>query len=190
MPNPVDQTQLDTWIASAMKGDRQAFRKLYEAHVGAVLVQVARLVGPGSPAEDVTQEVFIEVYKALPTFKGDARFSTWLYRVTRNVAISYLRRKRGSEAVDLASYRALAEVVHQPDLDARRQVGALWAALKELPFEAREAFVLFEIEGMPLNEIAALTSEPLHTVASRIRRTRERLRSQLERLATPLRKAL
>jgi len=189
MTSPVDPATLDTWIASAMKGDRQAFRKLYEAHVGAVLVQVARLVGPGSPAEDVTQEVFIEVYKALPTFKGDARFSTWLYRVTRNVAISYLR-KRGSEAVDLASYRALAEAVHQPDLDARRQVGALWAALKELPFEAREAFVLFEIEGMPLNEIAALTSEPLHTVASRIRRTRERLRSLLERMATPLRKAL
>lgn len=183
----LEDDPLGPTIAAAARGDRRAFKRLYDAHVQAVYARVARLVGPGAAADDATQDVFIAVFEALPGFRGDACFSTWLYRVTRNVAITHLRR-RGGEAVDLAAYRLLATPDTTPDIEGRRQLAALDAALRDMGFEAREAFVLFELEGRSLAEIAELTEAPLHTVASRIRRTRERLRAVLER-AAPVRQS-
>jgi len=177
-----------TTIRAAAAGDRVAFRRIYDTYVQRVHGQVGRLVGWGVAAEDVTQEVFIEVFRALPTFRGDSTLATWIHRITRNVAIAHLRR-RGLGAIDLATYRGLGESVLQPDLDARRQVAALYAALDAMPIEAREAFIAFEIEGQSLADIAALSGEPLHTIASRVRRTRERLRTLLERVTRDWRKA-
>lgn len=185
--NHHDPAEVAALARAAAAGDREAFRRLYERCVQRVYAQVARLVGWGPMAEDVTQEVFIELYKALPSYRGEAELGTWLHRLTRNVAVSHLRR-RGTNTIDLASYRSLATSVFQPDLDARRQVMALYAALDDMPVEAREAFIAFEIEGQSLADIAALSGEPLHTVASRIRRTRERLRALLERAAPSARK--
>lgn len=170
-------------VAACVRGERAAFRQLYLAYVQDVHRQVARLCGWGPAAEDITQEVFIEVFKALPRYRGDAELSTWFYRLTRNVTISCLRR-RGPEMVELAGHRALVEVVAQPDIDARRQVAALRAALADVSIEARDAFIQFELEGKTLAQIAEISGEPLHTIASRVRRTRERLRTVIGRAAT------
>jgi RNA polymerase sigma-70 factor (ECF subfamily) len=138
------------------------------------------MLGWGPEVEDVVQEVYLEVYQSLPRFRGEATFGTWLFRVTHNVAVSHLRR-RGSRPVDLSPIKVLSEAVHQPSLDARDQVRALYAALDQVAPESREAFVLYELEGLTLSAIAEVTGDPLNTVASRVRRTRERLRRMLER---------
>lgn len=166
-------------IAAAARGDRAAFRALYDAHVGRVAAQVGRMLGPSGDVEGVVQEVFIEVFRSLPRFRGESRFSTWLYSLTRHVLYAHLRQR--TPRIDLVALRQMAT----PDgpwarLDAREKLKILYTAIEDLSPEHREAFVLYEIEGKALAEIATLTEVPLNTAAARVRRARERLRFVLE----------
>lgn len=167
-------------IQRAQQGDLVAFRGIYDLYLRRVLAQVGRIMGPGSEVEDVAQNVFIQVHRSLPSFKGDAKFSTWLYRLTWNVTVSYMRRR--APTVDLPALRQFAAGDDQwSRLEARDKLRTLHAGIADLPSDYREAFVLFEIDGMPLNEIAEMTGESINTIASRVRRSRERLRALLER---------
>jgi RNA polymerase sigma-70 factor, ECF subfamily len=166
-------------VQRAADGDMRAFRELYDDHVEMVVHHVGRLLGPRAEVEDAVQEVFVRVHRCLDTYRGECKFSTWLYRVTRNVAIDHLRRRK--KTVSLDDWRPLrASGDEWRKLEARDQLRGLYAALERLPVEYREAFVLFEIEGCKLREIAELTESPLGTVASRVRRAREQLREVLE----------
>lgn len=167
-------------IAKAARGDRAAFRALYDAHVGRVASQVGRMLGPTGDVEGVVQEVFIEVFRSLSGYRGESRFSTWLYGVTRNVIYAHLRHR--TPQIDLVALRAMAA----PEgpwgrLDARDKLKILYTALGSLSPEHQEAFVLYEIEGLALSEIATMTEVPLNTAAARVRRARERLRAVLEK---------
>lgn len=173
---------------AAADGERQAFRRLYEAHVGSVHGQVGRMIGWGPENEDVVQEVFIQAFRSLPNFRGEAAFATWLFRLTHNVTVSHLRRG-SSRPVELTGLKALSEAMTQPDFDARNQLRALYSALDQMPVDAREAFVLYEFEGLSLKDIAELTGHPLNTVAARVRRARERLRRLLGRESRAYRRA-
>ena len=167
-------------VERAQQGDMQAFRALYDAYLRRVAAQIGRIMGPGPEVEDVIQKVFIQVHRSLPSFKGDAKFSTWLYRVTWNVTVSHMRRR--APTVDLPSLKQFACSKEQwGKLEAREQLRTLYAAIDDLPADYREAFVLFELEGHSLNEIADKTGDSINTVASRVRRSRERLRALLER---------
>jgi RNA polymerase sigma-70 factor (ECF subfamily) len=167
-------------IARAQKGDMTAFRALYDAHLRRVISQVGRIMGPGPEVEDVVQNVFIQVHRSLPSFKGDSKFSTWLYRVTWNVTVSHMRRR--VPMVDLPALRQFAVSDEMwSHLEARERLRTLHAGIADLPRDYREAFVLFEIEGKSLKEISELTGESINTIASRVRRSRERLRALLER---------
>ncbi|QED29563.1 RNA polymerase sigma factor [Microvenator marinus] len=170
-------------IDQAATGDMVAFRALYDLHVGYVSRNVARLTGPGPEVEDLTQDVFVQVYKSLAQYRGDCAFKTWLYRVTRNVTIDHLRKRRVT-TVELDAWRPLRG---GPDawsrLEARDLCRVLHAALQTVAIEYREAFLLHEVEGMKLREIADLTEESINTVAARIRRTREKLQAILEQKA-------
>jgi RNA polymerase sigma-70 factor (ECF subfamily) len=163
-------------------GDMAAFRSLYDLYLKRVCAQIARLLGPGSDVEDVAQEVFVHIYRSIHNFREESALSTWIYRLTWNVTISHLRR-RAPQTVDLPSLRQFAcEQDQWSKLHAREQLRTLYAALDELPDDYREAFILFEMDGLSLQEIAEMTSESLNTVASRVRRSRERLRALLERV--------
>ena len=168
MLDPEEEKQL---VARAQEGDMVAFRALYDANLKRVIAHVGRIMGPGSEVEDVVQNVFIQVHRSLPSFKGDSKFSTWLYRVTWNVTV-----------LNLPALRQFAVSDQQwSKLEARDKLRTLHAAIADLPPDYREAFVLFELEGKTLAEIAEITGDSLNTVASRERRSRERLRSLLER---------
>ena len=177
----MDRAQLHALIERAQGGDMQAFRQIYDAHLRRVAAQVGRLLGPRGDVEDVVQEVFIQVHRSLPNFRGDSEFTTWLYRVTWNVAVTHLRRRVNHTPVDLPALMQFAcEKELWGKLEARDKLRTLYAALEELPDEYREAFILFEIEGNSLQEIAEMTDTSLNTIASRVRRSRERLRALLE----------
>ena len=167
-------------VERAQQGDLTAFRALYELHLRRVVNHVGRIMGPGPEVEDVVQNVFIQVHRSLPKFKGDSKFTTWLYRITWNVTVTHLRRR--APTVDLPALKQFASGEDQWDrLEARDKLRTLYAGVADLPPDYREAFTLFEIEGIPLKEIAEMKGESLNTIASRVRRSRERLRELLER---------
>jgi RNA polymerase sigma-70 factor (ECF subfamily) len=163
------------------QGDKHAFRVLYERHLGRVTHQVGRLMGPSADVEAVVQDVFVQVYRSLKGFRGESRFTTWLYRVTRNVTVDRLRRQ--PPTVALPELRGLmAPQQEWGRLTAREQLKHLYAALNNLSASHREAFILYEMEGKTLAEISELTGDSLNTVASRVRRSRENLRTLLAQL--------
>ena len=171
--------QVHQWVEAATAGDMAAFRRLYDHFFGYVRHHVGRLVGPRPEVDDLIQEVFVEVHSSLERFRHDSSFKTWLYRVARNVAISHLRRRK--KTVDLSEMQPLrADARTLSKIEARDQVRALYAVLDQVSAESREAFVLFEVEEMKLREIAELTDTSINTIAARVRRTRERLRTFLE----------
>ncbi len=177
MLDPDEQQRL---IALTQRGDMAAFRRLYDAYLRRVSGQVFRILGPSSDIDDVVQEVFVQVHRSIANFRAESAFSTWLYRLTWNVTVSHLRR-RGAPTVDLPALKQFACPQSQWDrLEARDKLRSLYAALDDLPADQRDAFVCFELEGMSLQEIATQCDEPLNTVASRVRRARERLRALLE----------
>lgn len=176
-PNPETRRQ---WIREAQDGDRAALRRLYDSHLDDVRSHVGRLLGPDGPVDDVVQEVFVEVFSSIDEFRGDSTFKTWLYRITRNVAISRLRKRRPKQ-VDLSSLNPLRNATDsRSEIEARDQVKALYAVLDQVKPESREAFLLHEVEGWKLREIAEKTDTSINTIGSRVRRTRKRLRKYLE----------
>lgn len=167
-------------VASAQDGDAAAFAALYKAYWRRVWAQIKRLMGPRADVEDVVQEVFVQLHRSLPNFRGDSAFSTWVYRIAWNTGVSHLRKRR-LKTVELPALRQFACDKEQwAKIEARDKLRTLYAALDELPEDHRQAFILFEIEGQSLKEIAQTLDTSLNTVASRVRRSRERLRDLLE----------
>lgn len=172
-------------VARARDGDRRAFDLLYQRHADRVHRRLTRLLGPVAEREDLVQEVFVLVFRGLDTFRGDAAFSTWLYRIVANVAYGQLRRRRrrppewarSPEVEQLAS--AAAE--HGPDAAAerRQQLASALELLDALSPDKRIAFVLRVVEGRSLQEIGRIVGARPAAVGQRIRRAHR----DLERLA-------
>lgn len=171
------------WIESAAAGDVAAFRRLYDRYFDYVTRQVGRVMGPGGELEDVVQEVFVQVFRSLDAYRHEAAFSTWLYRVAYNVTVSHLRKQ--PRTVELSAWRPLREPSSSwQKLEARDMCRVLYAALERVSPDHREAFLLYEVEGMKLREIAEVTGGSINTIAARVRRTRERLASVLEQASS------
>lgn len=157
-------------LARCQAGNDAAFRALYYRALPRVRAWVARFLGPDGAVADVVQDVFVQVHRSIRAFRGDAAFSTWLYRLTFNVATSHLRR--------LGRERTADEPRQEPGFDeegrllAREDLVRLYRALDALPAEKREVFVLYELEGHTLQEIADLLGSGIPTVAARLRRAR------------------
>ncbi len=164
-------------VRRAADGDALAFRRLYEGHVGRVHALALRMTDPGL-AEDVTQEVFIRAWEKLSTFRGDARFGTWLHRLAVNHILTARERHRRRERRHVADEAAVARAEAPP----RRSSGAamdLEAALRRLPDGARDVFVLYDVEGYKHDEIARLMGISVGTSKSQLHRARMLLREQL-----------
>jgi RNA polymerase sigma-70 factor (ECF subfamily) len=180
-------------VERVQRGDKHAFDLLvvkYQRKLGRLL---SRFIRDPSEVEDVTQEAFIKAYRALPGFRGDSAFYTWLYRIGINTAKNHLvalgRRAPTStemdaeEAEDLDSSGQLQDLNTPENQMMSRQVGdTVNQTLQELPEELRTALTLREIEGLSYEEIAAVMQCPVGTVRSRIFRAREAVAGKLRPL--------
>jgi RNA polymerase sigma-70 factor (ECF subfamily) len=181
-------------VERAQRGDKKAFELLVVKYQRKLARLLSRFIRDASEVEDVTQEAFIKAYRALPSFRGDSAFYTWLYRIGINTAKNYLvslgRRAPTVTGVDSDEAEGIEEGDQLRDLNtpenqmmSRQLAETVNQALQELPEELRTAITLREIDGMSYEEIAQIMNCPIGTVRSRIFRAREaiaeRLRPQL-----------
>ena len=174
-------------------GDQQAFGLLVTKYQRKLMRLVMRLVRDPAEAEDVTQEAFIKAYRALPNFRGDSAFYTWLYRIGINAAKNWLmangRRAPTSTPMDNEEAEGYegSELLQETDTPERilmsKQIGnAVNAAMAKLPEDLRTAITLREIDGLSYEEIAHAMNSPIGTVRSRIFRARDAISAELKPL--------
>jgi RNA polymerase sigma-70 factor (ECF subfamily) len=170
---------LDADLASAAAtGDADAFAELYARYSDRVFARITHLVGPGPDREDVLQQVFLELHRALPRFRGDSTLSTFLYRIAVNVAYDHLRRRaRRSGDHDPAALDALLDGSPTPEDRARRrqELAQIFALLEHIKPKKRIAFVLVAVEGLSLAEAAELIGANPDTVKQRVLHARREL---------------
>lgn len=159
-------------VMSYQRGNGNALAEIYRRH-GRRVESIARnMLGPSSELEDVVQDVFIELQRALFKFRGDSRFTTWLHRVTVNVALQYLRRGRRKgwlRWLGLDDAPQSAAMVHSDSrLEARDICRQLYDILGTLPEKKLTVFVLYELEGMSLEDISTTLGIGINTVKSRL----------------------
>jgi RNA polymerase sigma-70 factor, ECF subfamily len=165
-------------VRAASRGDPAAFEALVRDTHRAVYGLVFRLVGNHDDAADVMQDVYLRVWRSLKTFRGDAAFSTWLYRVAANAALSHLKRRgREAEPVDPQELAATERAVAGPEEDA--PVEAIEQAVARLPVPMRTAVVMKDMYGFSIAEIAKQVGATEGAVKVRLFRARRRLADEL-----------
>jgi RNA polymerase sigma-70 factor (ECF subfamily) len=156
-------------IRAAAAGDLTAFEQLVRAYQQHVWRFLSRLLADAAAAEDVTQETFLRVFRRLPTFTFEAKFSTWVFQIARNAGIDELRsRERRNRLASVAPPPGIAAAPPE----ARAEIEA---ALASLPVDLREAVVLVEVLGLRYHEVARVIGVPEGTVKSRMFSARSRL---------------
>ena len=175
-------------ISLARRGDQAAFERLLDHYQKPVYHQALRLVGNPEDAADVTQEVFIKVWKHLPSFRGESSFSTWLYRLTDNAALDLIRRekkRRGDSSLDdeegaLTLPADPAPTPHQA-IEQKELHQAVAEGLAQLSEEHRQVLVMREINGLSYEQIGSILDLSPGTVKSRIARARISLAKFLQK---------
>lgn len=177
------QEREETWVRQAQAGNAHAFGALVTAYQGFVFNLAFRALGDAAEAEDVAQEAFVRAWLALPKFRGQARFRSWLYRIVANLCYNRLPRLRRdlTELGDADVIDWPAELITSPEAevegDERRAF--LHRQIDALPESYRMLIVLRYQEDLPYEEIATILSLPLGTVKTGLFRARQRLREAL-----------
>jgi RNA polymerase sigma-70 factor (ECF subfamily) len=175
---PVDADESEHLVARCQAGDRTAFQQLFVRHRGDVARLVQRMMGPVADVDDLVQEVFFQVHKSVKDFRGQARFSTWLYRVTVNVVLMQ-RRAAKSRPVLVETPEGLspADAGLAPDEDAARRARmlAFGRLLEQISEKKRTVFVLHELQGLSAGEISEIVDAPVLTVRTRLFYARKEL---------------
>ena len=168
-------------VAQAKKGDAEAFAYLVETYETSVYRLALRMCGNAHDAEEVAQEAFVAAWKGMPGFRGESKFSSWLYQLTTNAAIDFLRREKRHRAttpiedeVDLA-----APGTPQQSAEAAEVRQALQQALDALTPEHRQIFLLRQMRQLSYEEIGQLLGLESGTVKSRLSRAKKQLREIL-----------
>jgi len=180
-------------VERVQRGDKQAFGLLVAKYQRKLARLLSRLIRDPAEVEDVAQETFIKAYRALPSFRGDSAFYTWLYRIGINTAKNFLvsQGRRAPTTTDFDSEEAetfddgdqLRDINTPERLLMTKQIGeTVNSAMDALPEDLRTAIVLREIEGLSYEEIAAIMECPIGTVRSRIFRAREAISEKLKPL--------
>ena len=191
--NPRPDEDERTLIQRVQAGDHEAFDALFQRHFATVYRQAFRLLGNQAEAEEVVQEVFLTVYEKAQTFRGASTFSTWLYRITMNAALSRLRRRKGREEVPLndylPSFRDDGHHLVRPVVDWSNELEGRIAreeryrliqdALDQLQPVDKAVVVLSDLEGLSDREIGTALRLTVSAVKSRLHRSRLFLRGKL-----------
>lgn len=177
--NEARVTGVDPIVRRAQGGDEAAFSELFRNHRGDVTRLVFRVLGPSADVDDVVQDVFVHVFRSLVNFRGESKFSTWLYRLTINVARMHLRRGRSRPRfADVAVPEVSGEdeeLGPDGETDRSRRIGALYLLLDSLSEKKRTVLVLHDFEGMSPKEISELVDAPIMTVRTRLFYARKEL---------------
>jgi RNA polymerase sigma-70 factor (ECF subfamily) len=177
-------------IVQLQQGNEGAFKRLVDEWEEMVYNTALGIVQNPDDADDITQEVFVQVYQSVSSFKGDSKLSTWLYRITVNRSLDHVkkmkRKKRFGFVQDLFGNREEdtgqpAEFNHPGVLmEKKEKAGELFKALEKLPDKQRIAFTLHKLEGQRYQEIAEIMNTTLYAVESLMGRARENLRKILK----------
>ncbi len=186
----VDREDDAVLIALSKQGDREAFNRLVERYSTQIYNFAYRMTNSREDAEDIYQNAFIHAFRGIKSFRADAAFSTWLYRIVRNAYLDEQKRRRARPHTSLEDYietedgAFTREVVDDaPSLDEvvqtneRRRV--IQRAIAQLPERQREILVLYEMHGFSYEEIAGILEINVGTVKSRLNRARTSLRDRL-----------
>ncbi len=175
-------------VARAQGGDVESFNQLIVRWERPIYALAYRVIGREEDARDVCQDAFLRAYRALPGFKGQAKFSSWLYRIALNLCRDWIRRQRrapvsqlpeDADALELAAETGPVESIEE--LVARRELSAIVEeAMSVLSEEQRTAIILKEYHGMTFQEIADMQGCPLSTVKTRLYQGLSLLRRRLE----------
>jgi RNA polymerase sigma-70 factor, ECF subfamily len=170
-------------VARVQRGDKRAFDLLVRKYQQRIMALISRYIRNRAEIADVAQEAFIKAYRALPNFRGESQFYTWLYRIAINTAKNSLAaqaRRPQTASVDGLEPEQLADIAGQTDnasperllltAELKREIDA---AIAELPEELRSALLLREMDGLSYEEIAEVMDCPIGTVRSRIFRARD-----------------
>ena len=179
-------------VRKAQAGDQKAFAKLVSKHQGIIYAMILKMVKNDADAWDISQDVFVKVWKALPKFENRAKFSTWIFRITHNAVYDWNRKhhiKSDSELNDEVLHTSRIDpssytTPHQNDspsraLERREQRHAIHSAINQLSPDHREVILLREVQGMDYKEIAEITHSSIGTVMSRIHYARKKLQTLL-----------
>lgn len=186
-------------IEACKQGDREAFRQLFELHKDRVWSIALHFIGDETAARDITQQVFLKLFTAINQFRGEAGFSTWLYRMVANACMDEQRRRRrflsfdffktGNEinAMDEQQAKQLEQAPAQEDSHAQLELSAaVKSAVKELKPKLRIAILLKYFEGLSYEEMAAALGCSAGTVASRLNRGHKELARRLQHLRSEI----
>jgi RNA polymerase sigma-70 factor (ECF subfamily) len=176
-------------IARCVRGDEVACADLVAAHQRTVFNLAFHLLGDRDEALDLSQEVFLRVFRTLSRFRGQSTLRTWIYRIVVNQARNrqrWWRRRRRADLVSLDDHlarcgeiEATGEVLPDRLLASKETAARIWSAMERLPFDQRTALVLREIDGLRYEEIAFSLDVAVGTIKSRLTRARQALREEL-----------
>jgi RNA polymerase sigma-70 factor (ECF subfamily) len=177
-------------IKKLQNGEQQAFKMVVYQYQDMVYNTVLGIVQNEEDAEDITQEVFVRVYQSISSFRGDAKFSTWLYRISIAKALDNEKSKRRKKRFAFIQrlFGENGEDQYHPVefnhpgivLDNKEKAGQLFKALKKIPDKQRLAFTLNKIEGLNNNEIAEIMNTSLYAVESVLARAKKNLKGELK----------
>jgi len=179
-PSRPPPPQVAALVDRARRRDPAAFRDLFQTHVGSVHRVVRRIVGPRADVEDLVQTAFVEAFRSLPDFRGDALFSTWLTRITVRVTLRAARRRHLATA-SLDDVVEPASITPGPErvAAAREALALVESLLAELRPKRRAAFVLHVLEGYSVEEVAAILSASTAAVKVRVHDARRQIERRL-----------
>ncbi|GAB3762072.1 RNA polymerase sigma factor [Spirosoma pomorum] len=171
-------------------GSEAAFRRFVDTYQNRVYSLAFRLVGDRDEADDIAQEVFAEVYETIGQFRGEAAFSTWLYRITTTQSLAHLRKKRTRKRFAFVSslFGESNELVHDPPdtsqpeqlMTQAEETQLLVRVVGQLPDTQRAAFTLHYMEGLSHKEVAAILETTVSAVESLLHRAKRQLRQKLQ----------
>lgn len=177
-------------IEQLKQGNETAFRTIVETWQDMVYNTAIGIVQSAEDAEDIAQDVFVKVYEAIHTFKGESKFSTWLYRITISKALDHERRRKRKKRFAFmkglfGEDNELTE--HPPDfhhpgvvMDNKERASVLFKAMKKLPENQRLAFTLHKVEGLSYQEVGEVLNATVSSVESLMHRAKTNLRKSLE----------
>lgn len=176
-------------VENIKKGDEAAFKWMVESYQDMVYNTILGIVQNEQDAEDVSQEVFVQVYESINQFKGDAKFSTWLYRIAVTKSLDHLRKKKRKKR--FAFVQSLfgmneEEVRHEPEfnhpgvsLENKEKAAVLFQAIDKLPANQKAAFTLHKLEGLSYQEVAEIMETTVSSVESLMHRAKTNLKKEL-----------